>query len=107
MGALQGDIQKGAGLASTATNLRQQLYERAQRNKALMQEMESLEQRYKLEVEKLRKENARKITETVDEKKRARTLESEFEESKRDSEELRLRNHKLETDLEQSQKNLQ
>lgn len=100
--SLQTDLDKNQGLASTTTSLRQQVYDRAAKNKSLMHEMDDMAARFKEEIEKLRKEVAQRSADAQQSSKISRDLEIGLEKAKRDAEVLRIRSYELEAGLERA-----
>jgi len=90
--SLQSDLEKNTQLAGTTTTLRQQVYERASKNKSLLEEMEEMEARHRTELEQLRRDLDSQTAFARDLEKSKRELQSDVEAVKREKEELGVRN---------------
>ncbi|CAD7971908.1 unnamed protein product [Amoebophrya sp. A25] len=104
--SLQSDLDKNASLAATTTTLRQQVYERAAKNKSLLSEMEEMEVRHKSEVELLRREITSSQSEARSSQSRARELESDLLAVKREKEDLSVRQLGYVSEVEQAREDL-
>ncbi|CAD7938982.1 unnamed protein product [Amoebophrya sp. A120] len=104
--SLQSDLDKNTQLAGTTTSLRQQVYERAAKNKALLEELETAEVRHKEEVEDLRKTVASAQAKTREMESSTRELEAALQQQKREKEDLSTKQLRYIAEVDQSRESL-